>query len=524
MSGADKKKPIVWSVAGSDSGGGAGLQADLKAFETFDVHGCTAVAALTAQNSIAVRAIEPVSEAMLDAQLAALAEDMPPAAITTGMLGSVANLRVVVRWVDRLRQKNPAMTLVVDPVLRATTGASFAGDELVAAYRNELLPRASLVTPNRREAAALLGLSSLNDDADIEHAARALRELGCQAVAITGGDESGAHSLDYVCAPWAEGWLRLPRIGTPHSHGTGCVFASSAAAAMARGFVSVEAVVLAKMATTHALRNGYAAGEGAGPVRPQEGFALRIENLPEMSLPAASQAAGSRFADLPPFAALTDDKLGLYAIVDSAAWIERVLAAGVRTVQLRIKDPRQSNLREEIRASVAAARKVDAQLFINDHWQVAIEEGAYGVHLGQEDLATADLAAIQRAGLRLGLSTHAYWEVCRAWSLKPSYIACGPIHPTAAKAMPWIPQGNGNLAYWCKLLSTPVVAIAGMDAARATEAARRGAAGVAVISAITAAPSPEAAIDTLREALRVAANSPVPAAAHWPKPTLSAQG
>ncbi len=502
MSGADgKRKPIVWSVAGSDSGGGAGVQADVKAFEAFDVHGCTAIAALTAQNSVAVRAIEPVSEAMLEAQLAALAEDMPPAAIKTGMLGSVANLRVVVRWVDRLREKNPAMALVVDPVLRATTGAAFASEELIAAYRTELLPRASLITPNRREAAALLGLSSLNGDVGVEQSARALRDLGCQAVAITGGDEDGTHSQDYVSAPWAEGWLRLPRIDTPHSHGTGCVFASSAAAAMARGFVAVEAVVLAKMATTHALRNGYAAGEGAGPVRPREGFGLRIENLPQMSLPAASPTASPRFAGLPPFAALTDDKLGLYAIVDSAAWIERVLAAGVRTVQLRIKDPQQPNLREEIRASIAAARKVDAQLFINDHWQVAIEEGAYGVHLGQEDLATADLAAIQRAGLRLGLSTHAYWEVCRAWSLKPSYIACGPIHPTAAKAMPWIPQGNGNLAYWCKLLPVPVVAIAGMGAERARQAVSSGAAAVAVIGAITGAESPRHAVRELQQAL-----------------------
>ncbi|MCC2675454.1 MAG: thiDE, partial [Ramlibacter sp.] len=129
------------------------------------------------------------------------------------------------------------------------------------------------------------------------------------------------------------------------------------------------------------------------------------------------------------------------------------------------------------------------------------EEGAYGVHLGQEDLATADLAAIARAGLRLGVSTHAYWEVCRAWALKPSYIACGPIHATQAKAMPWVPQGNGNLAYWCALLPLPVVAIAGMDVARATQAAQCGAAGVAVISAITAATSPETAIAVLKDAI-----------------------
>lgn len=487
-------RPIVWSVAGSDSGAGAGLQADLQAFAAFRVHGCTVVAALTAQNSRAVRAIEPVSEAMLDAQLAALAEDMPPAAIKTGMLGSAGNLHVLVRWIDRLREADPRLALVVDPVLRSTTGASFADQALLDAYRRELLPRATLVTPNRKEAAALLGLGELRTREEVEQAARALREAGARAVVITGGDDAAQFSDDYVNAPYGEGWLRLPRVDTPHHHGTGCVFASSAASAMALGFVAVEAAVLAKMATTEALRQAYAVGGGAGPVRPVPAFSS-IENLPAMQVRAHSTKR---------FAPLSDNALGLYVIADSAAWIERLLAAGVRTVQLRIKDATHPRLREEVRASVAAARAAGAQLFINDHWRVAIEEGAYGVHLGQEDLAAADLDAIAAAGLRLGISTHAYWEVSRAWSLQPSYIACGPIHPTAAKAMPWIPQGNGNLAYWCKLLPVPVVAIAGMDPQRAGDAVRAGAAGVALIRGITAAASPEAAIAGFQQAMREA--------------------
>jgi hydroxymethylpyrimidine kinase/phosphomethylpyrimidine kinase/thiamine-phosphate diphosphorylase len=484
---------IVWTVAGSDSGGGAGLQADLRAFDAFGAHGCSAVAAITAQNSVSVQCIDAVSPALLDAQLAALAEDMPPAAIKTGLLGSAANLRVLVAWVDRLRRKNPALALVVDPVLRASTGAPFADPELLLAYRTELLPRATLATPNRTEAAALLGIATPLERAGIEQAANALRETGCQAVAITGGDSDENQSEDYASTPHASGWLSLPRVATPHGHGTGCVFASTAAAALASGFVAIEAVVLAKMATTHALRHGYAAGAGAGPVRPRSGFALQSQNLPAFSIPRRTAALS--------FPPLADPALGLYAVVDSAAWVRRVLDAGVRTVQLRIKDPHLLALRSEIRESVMAARAVNAQFFVNDHWQAAIEEGAYGVHLGQEDLATADLAAIAGAGLRLGVSTHAYWEVCRAWTLKPSYIACGPIHPTGAKAMPWIPQGNDNLAYWCALLPLPVVAIGGMDVARATQAARCGASGVAVISAIMAAFSPENAIAELMQAI-----------------------
>ncbi|MDO8775011.1 MAG: bifunctional hydroxymethylpyrimidine kinase/phosphomethylpyrimidine kinase [Burkholderiaceae bacterium] len=499
--------PIVWSVAGSDSGAGAGLQADLRAFEAMDVHGCSVVAAITAQNSMGVQLISPVAPSVLDAQLAALAEDMPPAVIKVGMIGSVENLRVLVHWIDRLRVHNPQLAVVVDPVLGATTGASFAPADLIQAYRDELLPRADVITPNRAEAALLLQQTPLIDALAIEHAAQSLVAFGCKTVTITGGDAQGLNSEDYAISPHTQGWLRLPRVATEHNHGTGCVFAASVAAAMARGFVSMEALVLAKMATTHALRHAYAAGQGAGPVRPRLDFAQHIENLPGFSLPSAS-----RPPRLARFAPLSDPQLGLYAVVDSADWVQRVLAAGVRTVQLRIKKalapgdgplPLDAALRDEVRASIKYARAVNAQLFINDHWQLAIEEGAYGVHLGQEDLHIADLDAIAQAGLRLGISTHCYWEVCRAWQLQPSYIACGPIHPTRAKDMPWIAQTHRNLAYWSALLPLPVVAIGGMTVARAQQAMQCGASGVALISGICSADAPELAIAALRQAVLV---------------------
>ena len=507
-------RAVVWTVAGSDSGGGAGLQADLRALQALGVHGCTAVAAITAQNSVAVQRSEPVSPDLLDAQLAALAADMPPAVIKTGMLGSAQNVQVLMRWVDQLRQADPTLPLVVDPVLRASTGAALADNALLDAYRRLVLPRTSLLTPNRAEAAALLGCALLDSHAQVETAALALQALGCASVVITGGDAAGEHSQDYALTRHASGWFSLPRVDTKNNHGTGCVFASSAAAALALGYVSIDAIVLAKMATTHALRHAYAAGSAAGPAHPAIDFAVHIDNLPHLSSPGQPAPMSHRTASSTKFAPLSHLQLGLYAVVDSAAWVQRVVSAGVRTVQLRVKDPLQANLRDEIRQSIAAARAARAQLFINDHWRIAIEEGAYGVHLGQEDLAMADLHAIASAGVRLGISTHSYWEVCRAWALQPSYIACGPIHATASKDMPWLPQGNGNLAYWSKLLPMPVVGIAGMNAARTQEAAASGACGVAVITAITGALDPEACITSLQaafaagHALRMAADVP----------------
>jgi hydroxymethylpyrimidine kinase / phosphomethylpyrimidine kinase / thiamine-phosphate diphosphorylase len=523
------KHPIVWSIAGSDSGAGAGLQADLKTFEAFGVHGCTVVAAITAQSSVTVTHIEAVSPEMLDAQLAALAVDMPPATIKTGMLGSAANLYIVAKWVDKLREANPALALVVDPVLGATTGASFADEALLAAYREVLLPRTTIATPNAREASLLFGCEPLASASQYQQAAQAIQQLGCQNVVITGGDvlalggdAASNHCSDYALTTHThaafEGWLSLPRVDTPHNHGTGCVFAASCAAALALGFVPIESVVLAKMATTHALRSGYAAGAGAGPVRPRDDFAQHIQNVPSLDAPFDKLGANGGFP------ALLEPDMGLYVIVDSSAWVERVLAAGVKTVQLRIKDVAKNeaslaDLRNEIKKSITSAQKFGAQLFINDHWQLAMEEGAYGVHIGQEDLGVIGkigLQAIADAGLRLGISTHAYYEVAKAWQIRPSYIACGPIHPTAAKAMPWIPQGNDNLSHWCRLLPLPVVAIAGMDSARATEAAACGAASVAVISAVTAAADPEGVIRELQTAIALGRALP-----KWPMPNLA---
>ena len=538
------RRPVAWTISGTDSGGGAGLHADTRALDAFGVHGACAVAAVTAQHSTAVTHVEPVRPEVLDAQLAALADDMPPDAIKTGLLGSLDNLRVVVRWVHRLRERFPgrAIPLVVDPVFGATTGAAFADDALRAAYRDELLPLATLATPNVTEARALVPSSQLLGP---EALARAWRAFGVRAVAVTGGDSDrlADHEIAQLStaklasrlaeidarAAWAHdwldaehglrsrGWLAARRIETENDHGTGCVFASSAAAALAHGFVAADAVVLAKMATSEGLRHAYAAGAGAGPVAPRAGFAGRLANLPALNpLPHAP----SRFA----FPAMPSAARGLYAIVDSSEWVARVLADGIKLVQLRIKDAPGDALVREIRAAVALARAAGATLVVNDHWELALELGAHGVHLGQDDLDTADIDALHHAGLLLGISTHSYWEVCRARALGPSYIACGPIHATAIKQMPWIPQGDANLAYWCALLhDTPVVAIGGMDAARARAAMRAGAWAVAVVGAITRSADPHAAIAALREATAMPASAatPVPAIA---RTTLSATG
>ena len=181
-------------------------------------------------------------------------------------------------------------------------------------------------------------------------------------------------------------------------------------------------------------------------------------------------------------------RLGLYPVVDSVAWIERLLAAGVRTIQLRIKDKRDSEVEDDVVAAIALGRKYDARLFINDYWRLAIKHQAYGVHLGQEDLETTDLSAIRNAGLRLGVSTHDDMEIDIALAARPSYIALGHVFPTQTKQMPSAPQGLDQLAQHIQRLGVyPTVAIGGISLERAPAVLATGVGSVAVVSAITQA-------------------------------------
>jgi thiamine-phosphate pyrophosphorylase len=182
-----------------------------------------------------------------------------------------------------------------------------------------------------------------------------------------------------------------------------------------------------------------------------------------------------------------------YLVVDTARWIERLVPLGVRLVQLRIKEQSEASIRHQVRDAMAICAEHECRLVVNDHWRLAIEEGCDYVHLGQEDLRDADVPAIRRAGLRFGVSTHAYSELARALGVHPDYIALGPIYPTVLKQMPWAPQGLGRIAAWkARVGDIPLVAIGGLTVERAAGALEAGADSAAVVSDIAQHPDPEA--------------------------------
>lgn len=181
-----------------------------------------------------------------------------------------------------------------------------------------------------------------------------------------------------------------------------------------------------------------------------------------------------------------------YLIVDSAAWIERLVPLGVKLVQLRIKEQQEPALRREIRAAMETCARHSCQLVVNDYWRLAIEEGCDFVHLGQEDLAEADLGTIRRAGLKLGLSTHDEVELAIALAAEPDYVALGPVYPTILKQMKWAPQGLERIADWKKRIGRlPLVAIGGLNVERLEGVFAKGADSAAVVTDITRNTDPE---------------------------------
>jgi hydroxymethylpyrimidine kinase/phosphomethylpyrimidine kinase/thiamine-phosphate diphosphorylase len=537
-----KKPPkIVWTIAGSDSGAGAGIQADMATAQDLGCHCACVITTVTAQNSVSVSLIESVSAAMLLAQLNSLARDLPPAAIKIGLLASQQQLNVVANWLKRFHAstgRGIKVPVIVDPVMIASSG-----DRLNLDAKLDFSPFKgvmTLITPNQQELGALTQQMPLNkealanlggniragsvagitDEASFVEAATLLaNELDCNVLA-KGGDSGhwqGKQAIDcYVCHQ-VEGvsalhdnhsyLLKSPRVNTGNNHGTGCTLSAAIASFLAQDWVLHDAIVLAKAYVTKGLINSYQLGAGPGSLA-RTGWPKELELFPNVTLVSESALQDQSIQDhsldfvakdntlSEGFVSLSTD-LGVYPVVDSLQLVTLLLDAGCKTLQLRLKAEHHSlgDIEMQIAKAISLAREHKAQLFINDHWQLALKYGAFGLHLGQEDLAKVDLAALRRANIALGLSSHSYFEVLCAHSIKPSYIALGHIFPTPTKSMPSKPQGLNKLTHYVQLLKGhyPTVAIGGIDETSLEDIKNTGVDNIAVVRAVTHAVDPKAA-------------------------------
>lgn len=255
-------KGRVLIVAGSDSGGGAGVQADIKAVTALGAYAMTAITALTIQNTLGVHGIVEIPPAAVTEQMAVCLDDIGADVVKTGMLHAVPVVDAVLAGLNRA---SAPRHLVVDPVMVAKGGAVLSGDETIAAIRTRLLPRASIITPNLPEASVLLG-RSVSTIGEMDQAAFDLLSLGCGAVLLKGGHLSGDHVRDVLVAADGMTYFDDPKIDTRHTHGTGCTLASAVAAGLAQGLAMVSAVRRARAYVRKAMATAPGLGAGHGPL------------------------------------------------------------------------------------------------------------------------------------------------------------------------------------------------------------------------------------------------------------------
>ncbi|MFM9941608.1 MAG: bifunctional hydroxymethylpyrimidine kinase/phosphomethylpyrimidine kinase [Hyphomicrobiaceae bacterium] len=260
----DLRSATALTIAGSDSSGGAGVQADLKAFTALGVYGASVITALTAQNTTGVQGVEVVTPAFVAAQMRSVLADLRVCAVKTGML---ANAEIISVVADELA-RYPAIPLVVDPVMVATSGDALIDPDAVATLKSKLIPRATLITPNLPEAAQLLGVTVAPNEADASRQLTALAKLGAKAVLLKGGHGDGPEAVDLL---WIDGCitrLTSPRLATRHTHGTGCTLSAAIAALLAQGLDLATAVARGKTFVHRAIASGanLQIGAGHGPV------------------------------------------------------------------------------------------------------------------------------------------------------------------------------------------------------------------------------------------------------------------
>ena len=519
-------KPIIWTISGSDCSGGAGIAADIKTGHGLGVEVCHLITANTVQNSHQLLSVNAISVVLLQQQAAILMDDKPPSVIKIGLVANVEQVQWLAQFIEQTKKLIPNLISVYDPVGQASVGGSF--NSLTLEQLSPLLQKIDVLTPNLLEAKNLAKFDASTDENCAEVLATKIhQDFAINSIIVKGGHSFGddKYSIDFCFhqlnqlngkqdnqdkSQTAISYqLSAQRIESHYSHGGGCSFASALASFLAQGYLIRDAFTLAKAF----ISQGLSASKQVSEIHGHQYYgAFEQQGWPDNAkcFPQVIDDLSQQYQHLPAFNSLdlAEKKLGLYPVIGSLYWLKRLLPLGLEIIQLRVKNLAESELEQVIMTAVALAKEYDTRLFINDYWQLAIKHGAYGVHIGQEDLQDADLAAIQQSGIRLGISTHGCYEFLSAQRLQPSYLAIGAIFPTKTKDMTGQIQGIDNLRQVLSLRpehqgKIPVVAIGGINLECAAEVVSTGVESIAVVTAITEAESshgisPEQAVTRLQ--------------------------
>ncbi|MQL71168.1 hypothetical protein Taro_003442 [Colocasia esculenta] len=484
-----RKVPHVLTVAGSDSGAGAGIQADLKACGALGAYCSTVITAVTAQNTVGVQGVHPVPEDFVAEQLRSVLSDMGVDVVKTGMLPSDGVIKVLCGKL----QEFPVRAIVVDPVMVSTSGDVLAAPSTINGLRDQLFPMADIVTPNLKEASTILGGLRLETIADMYSAARSIHKLGprsvfyffpfCINVLVKGGhlsDSSDAVDIlfDGIGEQFHE--LRGPRVKTRNTHGTGCTLASCIAAELAKGSSMLQAVQAAKDFVENALFHSKDVLIGSGPQGPFDHF-VKIKD----HIRSVTEKQQFRSDDLLLYA-ITDPRMNKRwgrSITDA---VKSAIEGGATMIQLREKDAETRDFIEAATACMEICRSYGVPLLINDRVDVALACDADGVHVGQSDMPVPVVRSVLGPGKIIGVSCKTPAQAEQAFIDGADYIGCGGVFPTNTKANNPV-LGLEGLKTVCLASKLPVVAIGGIGAGNASSIMQLGIPnlkGVAVVSAL----------------------------------------
>ncbi|CAN8312993.1 unnamed protein product [Cochlearia groenlandica] len=472
-----RKIPQVLTVAGSDSGAGAGIQADLKVCAARGVYCASVVTAVTAQNTRGVQSVHLLPHEFVSEQLKSVLSDLEFDVVKTGMLPSVEIVEVLLQNLSEY----PVRALVVDPVMVSTSGHVLAGSSILSIFRERLLPMADIITPNIKEASALLGDGvRIETVAEMRSAAKLLHGMGPRFVLVKGGDlPDSSDSVDVYFDGKEFHELRSPRITTRNTHGTGCTLASCIAAELAKGSSMLSAVKVAKRYVNNALDYSKNISIGNGMQGPFDHF-LSLKKDPHSSKSVT----------------FNPEDLFLYAVTDSRMnkkWnrsivdaVKAAIEGGAKIIQLREKEAETGEFLKEAKSCHDICRSHGVCLLINDRIDIALACDADGVHVGQSDMPVDIVRSLLGPDKIIGVSCKTPEQAHKAWEDGADYIGSGGVFPTNTKANNRT-IGLDGLKEVCLASKLPVVAIGGIGISNAESVMRidvPNLKGVAVVSAL----------------------------------------
>jgi len=495
--GEEMKVYKALTIAGSDSGGGAGIQADLKTFAALGVYGSSVITALTAQNTEGVAEAIGVAPDFVAKQLDVMWADIGADAVKTGMLFDADIIEVLA---DRLRYYAPPW-LIVDPVMVATSGdrlLSRAGEE---ALRDKLLPLADFVTPNQDEAEVICGYR-LDSEKKIKKCLADIHQMGVKHVILTGVQKDGK-SIDYYHDGYDFWQFEAPFINTSGTHGTGCSYSAALAAFLARGFSTTRAISQAKEYINCGLAYAPSVGRGNSPLNHMSPyFPGRLADERVKSLRAEIFRSPKSLLDghFP----LLNVILGgpLCAGKDYASLTRKLVKAGARLIQFREKSGETRDLIETAGIICSVCHEEGALFVVNDRVDIAMACGADGVHLGQGDMDLLTARSLLGPDKIIGISAGNVKEALAAQAGKADYIGVGPVYHTDSKECSVLPGGPPLIKEIAAQVDIPILAIGGVTPENTPPLLAAGAAGVSVISAVLASPCPEKEVARFMKLLR----------------------